>query len=74
MKKFALYKQLDSLREYVLVDSEQVHVTLLRRIENGAWTIEMYDTREASVRLESIECETTLAAMYDQIELEGASG
>ncbi|MCX7839692.1 MAG: Uma2 family endonuclease [Anaerolineae bacterium] len=68
VKKFALYKQLDSLREYLLVDSEQVHVTLLRRLESGLWTIEMYDDREAIVRLESLGCEISVAAMYEQIE------
>lgn len=68
VKKFALYKQLDSLREYLLVDSEQVHVTLLRRLESGVWTIEMYDARDAVVRLESLGCEIPVAAMYEQIE------
>lgn len=70
VKKFARYKQLDSLREYVLVDSEQVHVTLLRRTESGMWTIEMCDERETIVRLESIGCELALARIYDQIEFE----
>lgn len=68
VKKFALYKQLDSLREYMLVDSEQVHVTLLRRLESGIWTIEMYDTPDVMVRLESLGCEIPITAMYEQVE------
>ena len=71
VKKFALYKQLDSLREYVLVDSEQVHVTLLRRIEGtDKWTIEMYDDVEAVLQLESVDVQIPLRRMYNKVEFE----
>jgi Uma2 family endonuclease len=71
VKKFALYKQLDSLREYVLVDSERVHVTHLQRIEDsGKWTIEMFDDLETVLRLESVGCEISLRQIYHKIEFE----
>jgi Uma2 family endonuclease len=71
VKKFAFYKQLDSLREYVLVDSEQVHVTRLQRAQDGAqWMIEMEDARDATLRLESLACEIPIARLYDQVEFE----
>lgn len=71
VKKFALYKQLGSLREYLLVDSEQIHVTHLRRTETGsAWTIEMYDDPQALFNLDSIGCQITLAQIYDKVEFE----
>ncbi len=71
VKKYALYKQLDSLQEYVLVDSEQVHVTHLRH-EAGKWVIEMYDDLESVLRLASLECEVSLRQIYDKIEFENA--
>jgi Uma2 family endonuclease len=71
VKKFALYKQLESLREYVLVDSEQVHVTLLRRIEGSdRWTIELYDDPETVLEFESVECQIPLRRMYYKVEFE----
>jgi Uma2 family endonuclease len=71
VKKFSLYKQLDSLREYILVDSEQVHVTRLYRVQDsGQWMIEMEDARAAILRLESIGCEIPLARLYDKVEFE----
>ena len=69
VKKFTLYRQLDSLREYILADSEQVHVTHLRRAENSdQWTIEMYDNLDAVLRLESVGCEIPLARLYNKVE------
>lgn len=70
VKKFALYKALDSLQAYVLVDSEQVHATYLQRVEGGRWTIEMYDDPEAVLRLESVGCEIPLRRIYDKVEFE----
>lgn len=71
VKKFSLYKPLDSLREYLLVDSEQVHVTRLYRAQDGKqWMIEMEDARDATLRLESLDCEIPIARLYDKVEFE----
>lgn len=69
IRKFALYKQLDSLREYLLVDSEQTHVTLLC-LANSQWIIEMYDDINVALHLESIGCDVNLRDLYDDIEFE----
>jgi Uma2 family endonuclease len=71
VKKFALYRQLDSLRDYVLVDSDQVHVTHLHRSEESAqWTIEMYDNLDAVLHFGSVGCEISLKPIYDKVEFE----
>ncbi|MBI5303088.1 MAG: Uma2 family endonuclease [Chloroflexi bacterium] len=71
VKKFALYKPLDSLREYLLVDSEQIHVTHLRRADPGsAWTIEMYDDLQSILHLDSVGCDLALAQIFDKVEFE----
>lgn len=71
VKKFALYKPLDSLREYLLVDSEQIHVTHLRRTDpESAWTIEMYDDLQTVLHLDSVGCDLALAQIFDKVELE----
>jgi Uma2 family endonuclease len=69
IKEFAHYKQLESLREYLLVGSEQVHVERLTRVDNGdKWLIEMYDELEDVVTLESVDCEIPLRRMYLKVE------
>lgn len=67
--KFALYKQMDSLQEYVLVDSERVHVTLLRRESaTNKWTIEMLDGLGHVLVLDSLGLRIPLARLYDKVE------
>lgn len=71
VEKFARYKQLDSLQEYILVDSERVHVTHLRREPgNQRWSIEMYDDLEDALLLESIGVELPLRRLYHKVEFE----
>ncbi len=72
VKKFALYKAIPSLREYVLVDSERVHATVLRRTE-GKWFIEMYDDRADTATLESVSCALPLEQVYRKIEFTDSS-
>ncbi|MBI5651769.1 MAG: Uma2 family endonuclease [Chloroflexi bacterium] len=69
VKKFALYKPIEALREYLLVDSERIHATLLR-VVNKQWMIEMYDDRDARIGLTSIGCEIALRDLYDKIVFE----
>lgn len=70
VQKYARYTQLESLQDYILVGSERVHVTHLRR-EPGSrrWTIDMYDEPEDVLLLESIGVELPLARVYRKVEL-----
>lgn len=71
VKKFSMYREIDSLRGYLLVDSEQVHVTYLERASRrGRWFIEMLDRVEAVVNLKAIDCELALSRMYSKVEFE----
>jgi len=71
VKKFALYKPIESLREYLLVDSEQVHVTHLRRADpSSTWMIEMYDNPQDVLHLDSVDCDLALAQIFDKVEFE----
>jgi Uma2 family endonuclease len=73
VKKFALSKPLDSLREYMLVDSERIHATRLAQRDDGQWTIEMYDGPNAVLPFESLGVEMPLARFYDKVEFESAA-
>lgn len=69
IEKFKLYRQIDSLREYALVDSERMVVSILRREPaSGKWTIDMWNDAEEVLTLESLELEIPLRAVYDKIE------
>lgn len=69
VKKFGLYRQLESLQTYLMVDSESRHVTCLQRSADGkTWTIEMFDKLHDVVRLPAIDCVLPLRRVYRQVK------
>ncbi len=67
--KFALYRQIPSLQEYLLVSQDQVRVELYRRSEGGRWTLTEYAGLEDRIPLESLDCTLALAEIYDKVTL-----
>jgi len=72
--KFNFYKQIPTLQEYVLVESEHAHVEVYRRagdpsVDSGQapWVIEMSEGLDATVRLISVEGEIPLAQVYSKV-------
>lgn len=64
-EKFQLYRSIPTLREYVLVDSRKVAVTLHRKTESGAWLLVTEVNRfDDSIFLESIGCLLPLHEIY----------
>ena len=68
-QKFLSYQRLDSLQEYVLVDSHERQVEVFRRAEDGAWTYRAYGP-EDTLRLESVGLEARLGDVYEGVRLE----
>ncbi|MCB2261373.1 MAG: Uma2 family endonuclease, partial [Candidatus Thiosymbion ectosymbiont of Robbea hypermnestra] len=67
--KFALYRQIPSLREYLLVSQDQIRVELYRRGEDGRWTLTDYTGLEDQIPLASLDCTLALAELYDKVAL-----
>lgn len=65
--KFAFYRQLDTLDEYVLVAQDSRHVEIYRRSQE--WKPEFY-TGDASLRFESVDLPLTLDEIYEAVLLE----
>ncbi|WP_437312305.1 Uma2 family endonuclease [Sorangium sp. So ce388] len=65
-EKFAHYQAIPSLREYVLVSYQRRRVEVLRRNDDGTWTL--HDVRESSVaELASIGCSLPLDEVYQGV-------
>ncbi len=64
--KFRFYKQIASLQEYVIVESERAHVEVLQRV-GQRWDIEMYDGMDAELVLASLKLSVSLRQIYDQV-------
>jgi Uma2 family endonuclease len=66
-RKFAHYRQIDSLAEYLLVAQERRHVERYRRQESGEWLLWETDRPDDTVALSSIGCELALVEVYDKV-------
>jgi Uma2 family endonuclease len=64
--KFKYYRQISSLREYVLVDSEEIAVEIYVRGEGKMWHYYDYTAGEA-IALTSIEFECPIELLYEGV-------
>ena len=68
--KFVDYQTLESLREYVLINTKRQRVECFRRNDEGLWVLQFYTPQQTSFRLDSIEFEGTLDALYEDVVFE----
>jgi Uma2 family endonuclease len=67
--KFADYRRLETLQEYVLIQSEQVGVECFRRNEQGLWVLFPYEVGDTLI-LESVGLSVPIAALYRQVRFD----
>lgn len=65
--KFAGYRTLPSLADYLLVSQESPHVERFSRRHDGSWLLAEIDGREATLDLPSIGCRLPLADLYENV-------
>lgn len=65
--KFALYRQIPSLQEYLLVLQHQIQAELFTRQEEGRWALRDFTTPADCIPLRSIDCTLTLAQIFDKV-------
>ena len=68
-EKFMYYRQLSSLRQYLMLDSASVHAELYTRQANDHWLLSETRDPAAVLDLASIGCQVPLAAVYAGVEL-----
>ena len=67
--KFDAYKQLPSLRHYLLIEQTPFHVEHHSVGENGDWHSEIFRAPGDIVGLSAIECQLNVGEIYEDIEL-----
>ena len=72
--KSRLYRSIDSLRDHVLVDQEQVWVEQYSRQENGIWTLREYGSPDEELKIEFIGVAIPLRRIYERTSILGATG
>jgi Uma2 family endonuclease len=64
--KFACYRQLQSLQEYVLVDPDTVSIEVFRREADDRWVLDPVGPGD-TLRLASIGVEASVSAVYQDV-------
>lgn len=65
--KFAIYRLIDTLREYVLVSTDRKAVDVFRRDPTGRWVLYPFEA-DADLELASIDFRCPLPALFEGIE------
>lgn len=63
-QKFTMYRDIPSLNEYILIDSEMVSVETLTRNEDQSWTFREYRSLNDSFTIQTIQEVLVLADVY----------
>ncbi|WP_448597371.1 Uma2 family endonuclease [Thermoleptolyngbya sp.] len=70
--KFADYQRLESLEEYVLINTRHQRVECFRRNEDGLWVLQYYTPDTETFHLVSLGFTDTIAALYEDVEIHEA--
>ncbi|MBN9393214.1 MAG: Uma2 family endonuclease [Chloroflexi bacterium] len=68
--KFNLYKGLDSLEDYLLVDSRTMSVIYFHKLGLNQWGQQIFSQPEDTFRVQSLGIELSLARIYAKVEFD----
>ena len=69
-EKFKLYRDIPTLKEYILVDSKSVHLEVFRLNEKNHWELEEYKTIGENVIIKAIEETIAVSEIYDGVKID----
>lgn len=67
--KFAHYRKLTSLMEYVLITQTKPHIEHYVRQPDNRWLLAEADNLQGTLHLPSIDCRLALAEVYDKVDI-----
>jgi Uma2 family endonuclease len=67
-KKFDLYRELDSFREYILVSQDEPQIERFVRQEDGSWLLTVVKGAEAELRIQTLSCVLPLSEVYEDVK------
>lgn len=68
-EKFKLYRDINTLKEYILVDSQSLHIEVFRLNENNHWELEEYNDANNYLETKAINESVLIAEIYEGIKL-----
>jgi Uma2 family endonuclease len=71
-RKFAHYRNIPSLQEYVLVSQSEYRIEKFSRVEDGSWKLTESTDPSGSMQLHSVGGRLTIPSVYDKVDLDRA--
>ncbi|WP_353571828.1 Uma2 family endonuclease [Candidatus Albibeggiatoa sp. nov. BB20] len=65
--KFARYRQLESLQDYIIVSQDKIMVTHYTRQDAKHWLLTELTDAQATISLNHLQCHLLLEDMYDKV-------
>ena len=69
-EKFRNYRELPSLRHYLLVETNAVSVEHRFLNESGEWESQTFTTLDEVVNLDAISCQLDVRALYEEVDMD----
>ncbi len=67
-QKFAAYRTIPTLQEYILIDQYTMHVEQFWKSDNNKWIFSEFIDENMSLNLASVPCQILLADIYDKVD------
>ena len=68
--KFTLYREIESLKEYILIDAERIMVEKFTRNNNGSWLLTEYKNIDEYFIISTVSVEIQLSDIYEDVKFE----
>ncbi|MDB9537105.1 Uma2 family endonuclease [Dolichospermum planctonicum CS-1226] len=67
-EKFAAYRTITTLQEYILIDQYTMHIEQYCKTDNNQWIFSEFTDGNVNLNLASISCQMTLSDIYDKVD------
>lgn len=67
-EKFAAYRTIPTLQEYILIDQYTMHIEQYFKTDNNHWIFSEFTDGNINLNLASISCQMTLSDIYDKVD------
>jgi len=68
-EKFKLYRDIPTLKEYILIDSESIHIETFRLNEKNHWELEEYNFVTEELYVKAINEKILIADIYEGVKI-----
>ncbi len=66
--KFAAYKNISSLKDYILIDQYTCHVEYFHKNEAGKWSLDEFKNQNDTFKIKSLDIEIVLDTIYNRVK------